>query len=241
MQKLEQARLIQPGWEQEFPNDSVVSRSVVAIVTREGNPKNIKTWTDLANNGVSVVTPNPKNSGGARWNFLALWDAVLKAGGNESQALEFVTKVYKNAPILPDTAREATNAFFAGTGDVLLTYENEVILKELSGEKVPHIVPDINFSIDNPVAIVDANVDKHGTREVAKAFIDYLYSPEAQQEFAEIGYRPSESSQLQNKTLLNKYPVIKTISTAKDYGGWANIQKQFFDERAIFDKVLEER
>jgi sulfate/thiosulfate transport system substrate-binding protein len=241
VQKLEQAGLIQPGWEQEFPSDSVVSRSVVAIVTREGNPKSIKTWADLANNGVSVVTPNPKTSGGARWNFLALWDAALKARGNESQALDFVTKVYKNAPILPDTAREATNAFFSGTGDVLLTYENEVILKELSGEKVPYSIPDINFSIDNPVAIVDKNADKHGTREMAKAFIEYLYSPEAQQEFVGIGYRPSDSSILKDKTLSKKYPVIKTLATAKDYGGWADIQKKFFDESAIFDKVLGER
>lgn len=124
---------------------------------------------------------------------------------------------------------------------MLLTYENEVILKELSGEKVPYSIPDINFSIDNPVAIVDKNADKHGTREVAKAFIEYLYSPEAQQEFFEIGYRPSDSNVLKDKTLSKKYPVIKTLATAKDYGGWADIQKKFFDERAIFDKVLGER
>lgn len=241
VQKLEQAGLIQPGWEQEFPNDSIVSRSVVAIVTREGNPKNIKTWADLAKDDVSVVTPNPKTSGGARWNFLALWDAALKTGGNETQALEFVTKVYKNAPILPDTAREATEAFFNGQGDVLLTYENEVILKELSGQKVSYVIPETNFSIDNPVAIVDQNVDKHGTREMAKAFIDYLYSPEAQQAFVEIGYRPTDSALLQDKTQIDKYPVVKTLATAKDYGGWTSIQKRFFDERTIFDQVLSQR
>jgi len=241
VQKLAQAGFIKSGWEQKFPHDSVVSKSVVVIVTREGNPKKIKTWADLANKGVSVVTPNPKTSGGARWNFLALWNAAFKASGNESQALEFVTKIYRNAPILPETAREATKAFVNGQGDVLLTYENEVILEELSGKKFPYIVPDVNFSIDNPVAIVDRNVDKHHTRAVAEAFIKYLYTPEAQREFVQIGYRPTSPNVLQDKTLINKYPVVKSLATAKNYGGWTNIQKQFFDERAIFDQVLSKR
>lgn len=241
VQKLEQAGFIKSGWEQKFPNDSIVSRSVVVIVTREGNPKNIKTWSDLAKKDVSVVTPNPKTSGGARWNFLALWNAALKASNNDSQALDFVSKVYRNAPILPETAREATQAFVNGQGDVLLTYENEVILEELSGKKFPYIVPDVNFSIDNPVAIVDRNVDKHGTREVAKAFINYLYSAEAQREFVQIGYRPTGPNALQDKTLVNKYPVVKSLANAKNYGGWTNIQKQFFNDRAIFDRVLSKR
>lgn len=241
VQKLEQAGFIKSGWEQKFPNDSIVSRSVVVIVTREGNPKNIKTWSDLAKKGVSVITPNPKTSGGARWNFLALWNAALKVSKNESQALDFVSKVYRNAPILPETAREATQAFINGQGDALLTYENEVILEQLSGKKFPYIVPDVNFSIDNPVAMIDRNVDKHGTREVAEAFVKYLYSPEAQQEFVQIGYRPTGQNVLQDKTLVSKYPVVKSLATAKNYGGWTNIQKQFFDERAIFDGVLSKR
>lgn len=242
IQKLEQAGLVQPGWEQEFPNDSIVSRSVLAIVTREGNPKKIQTWADLTRENVSVITPNPKNSGGARWNFLALWNAALKAGNNEAQALDYVTKVYKNAPVLPDTAREATDTFFVNKqGDVLLTYENEVILKAINGEKLPYFTPDVNFSIDNPIAIVDRNVDKHGTRAIAEAFINCLYSPEAQQELAKIGYRPIDPNNLQDKAALDQYPAIKTLATAKDYGGWTNIQKKFFADRAIFDKVLSDR
>lgn len=242
VRKLEQAGFIQPGWEQEFPDNSVVSRSVVAIVTREGNPKNIKTWADLTKEGTTVITPNPKNSGGARWNFLALWNAALKADGSEAETLAYVTRVYKNAPVLPETAREATEAFFANKqGDVLLTYENEVILKALNGEKLPYFVPEVNFSIDNPVAIVDRNVDNHGTREVAEAFVNFLYTPEAQEELVKIGYRPANSSLVQNKSLVEQYPIVKSLATAKDYGDWTEIQNKFFADRAIFDKVLSER
>ena len=242
VQRLEQAGFIQPGWEQEFANDSVVSRSVVAIVTRAGNSKGINTWADLAKDGVRVLTPNPQTSGGARWNFLALWNAALSTGGNEAKALEFVTAVYTNAPLLPETAREATEAFFqAGQGDALLTYENEVILKALNGQKLPYVIPEVNFSIDNPVAIVDKNVDQHGTRNVAQAFIEYLYTPEAQQEFAQIGYRPIDANILSEKGLSNQFAKVKTLATAKDYGGWTDIQKKFFAEGAIFEKVLRSR
>lgn len=238
IQKIERAGLIQPGWEKEFSNNSIVSKSVAAILTRQGNPKGIKTWTDLTKNGVSVITPNPITSGSARWNFLALWNAAIKAGGDESKALEFVTNVFKNVPILPESAREATDTFFkAGKGDALITYENEVLLKAASGEKPSYVVPDVNFSIDNPVAIVDKNVDKHGTREVAQAFIQYLYTPEAQQIFAQTGYRPIDSSVAQAKEFVDKYPQVK-IATANDYGGWAAIGQKFFSDNAIFAKIL---
>ncbi|BAZ22286.1 sulfate ABC transporter periplasmic sulfate-binding protein [Kalymmatonema gypsitolerans NIES-4073] len=238
IQKIERAGLIQPGWEKEFSNNSIVSKSVAAILTRQGNPKGIKTWTDLTKNGVSVITPNPITSGSARWNFLALWNAAIKAGGDESKALEFVTNVFKNVPILPESAREATDTFFkGGKGDALITYENEVLLKAVSGEKPPYVVPDVNFSIDNPVAIVDKNVDKHNTREVAQAFIQYLYTPEAQQIFAQTGYRPIDSSVAQAKEFVDKYPQVK-IATANDYGGWATIQQKFFSDNAIFAKIL---
>ena len=238
IQKIERAGLIQPGWEKEFSNNSIVSKSVAAILTRKGNPKGIKTWTDLTKNGVSVITPNPITSGSARWNFLALWNAAIKGGGDESKALEFVTNVFKNVPILPESAREATDTFFkGGKGDALITYENEVLLKAVSGEKPPYVVPDVNFSIDNPVAIVDKNVDKHGTREVAQAFIQYLYTPEAQQIFAQTGYRPIDSSVAQAKEFVDKYPQVK-IATANDYGGWTAIQQKFFSDNAIFAKIL---
>ncbi|ARV62926.1 sulfate-binding protein [Nostocales cyanobacterium HT-58-2] len=239
IQKIERAGLIQPGWEKEFSNNSIVSKSVAAILTRKGNPKGIKTWADLTKSGVTVITPNPLTSGGARWNFLALWHAAIKSGKDESKALEFVTNVYKHVPLLPESAREATDTFFkGGKGDALITYENEVLLKAANGEKLPYSVPDVNFSIDNPVAIVDKNVDKHGTREVAQAFIQYLYTPEAQQIFAQTGYRPIDSGVAQQKEFVDKYPRIKALATTNDYGGWAAIQQKFFSDDAIFAKVL---
>lgn len=236
VQKIERAGLIQPGWEQEAPNGGIVSESVAAIVTREGNPKGIKTWADLAKPGVSVITANPKTSGGARWNFLALWGAVTQTGGSEQQAQEFTTKVYKNVPVLPKDAREATDVFFKqGQGDALINYENEMILAAQQGEKLPYVVPDVNISIDNPVAVIDKNVDKHGTREVAEAFVKFLYTPEAQQEFTSVGFRPVEPNL--EKAVESKFPKVKTLFTAKDLGGWDKIQKEFFDDGAVFDKM----
>lgn len=238
VQSIEKAGLIQPGWEKEFPDNSIVSKSVEAIVTREGNPKGIKTWEDLAKDGVSVITADPKSSGVARWNFLGLWNSVIATGGDEAKALEYVTKVYKNVPILTKSAREAADVFFKRKqGDALINYENEVILAELTGEKFPYFVPDVNLSIDNPVAIVDKNVDKHGNREVAEAFIKFLYTPEAQEEFAKIGYRAIDPNVAKKKEFVDKYPEIKKLATAQDYGGWTAIQEKFFADGAIYDKI----
>ena len=234
--KIEQAKLIAPGWEQKAPNSAIVHKSVAVLVTREGNPKGIKTWADLSKPGVGVITANPKTSGGARWNFLGLWGSVTRTGGDEAQALDFVTKVIKNAPVLPRDARESSDVFFKqGQGDVLINYENEVILAGLNGEKLPYIVPDVNISIDNPVAVVDANVDKHGTREIAQAFVEYLYSPEAQREFAKVGFRPVDPTVAAEVS--KQYVPIKTLFTAQDMGGWDEIQKKFFEDGAVFDKI----
>jgi sulfate transport system substrate-binding protein len=234
--KIEKAGLIEPGWETEAPNDSIVTKSVAALVTRDGNPKGIKTWTDLAKDGVSVITANPKTSGGARWNFLGMWGSVTKAGGDEAKALDYTTKVFKNVPVLPRDAREASDAFFKqGQGDVLINYENEVILAAQNGEKLPYVIPDVNISIDNPVAVVDKNVDKHGTREIAQAFVEFLYTPESQREFAKVGFRPVDSTV--TKEVSKQYAPVKTIFTAQDMGGWDEIQTKFFDDGAIFDKI----
>jgi sulfate transport system substrate-binding protein len=234
--KIEKAGLIQSGWEQEAPNDAIVSKSVAAIVTREGNPKGIKTWADLAKPGVSVITANPKTSGGARWNFLAVWGSVTKTGGDENKALDLTTKVIKNAPVLPRDAREASDVFFKqGQGDALINYENEMILAAQNGEKLPYIVPESNISIDNPIAVVDKNVDKHGTREVAEAFVKYLYTPEVQREFAKVGFRPVDPTV--EKEVASQFPKVKTLFTVKDLGGWSDIQKKFFDDGAVFDKI----
>ncbi|MBD2440097.1 sulfate ABC transporter substrate-binding protein [Nostoc sp. FACHB-110] len=237
-QKIQKAGLIEAGWETKVPNNGIVSKSVAAIVTREGNPKNIKTWTDLAKDGVKLITADPKTSGVAKWNFLALWNAVVKTGGDDAKATEFVTKVYNNVPLLTKDAREATDAFFKqGQGDALINYENEIVLAEQKGEKVNYLVPDVNISIDNPVAVVDKNVDKHGTREVAEAFVKYLYTPEAQQEFAKLGFRPVDETVAQTKEVKDKFPSVKTLGTVQDYGGWGEIDKKFFAEGGVFDKI----
>ncbi len=237
-QKIEKAGLIQPGWEKAAPNGGIVSKSVAGIVTREGNPKNIKTWEDLSKDGVKLITADPKTSGVARWNFLALWGSVLKTGGDDAKALDFTSKVYKNVPILTKDAREATDVFFKqGQGDALINYENEIILAGQKGEKPTYTIPDVNVSIDNPIAIVDKNVDKHGTREVAEAFVKYLYTPEAQREFAKAGFRPVDATVAAEPEFAKKYPPVKTLFTAKDLGGWGEIQQKFFDDGAAFDKI----
>ncbi|BAU06339.1 sulfate ABC transporter substrate-binding protein [Fischerella thermalis CCMEE 5330] len=240
-QKIEKAGLIEPGWEKELPNNAVVSRSVAALITRPGNPKNIKTWADLEKGDLKVITADPKTSGVARWNFLALWNSVMKTGGGEDKALDYVTKVYSNVPILTKDAREATDAFAKqGQGDVLINYENEAILAQQKGEKVDYVVPDVNISIDNPIAIVDKNVDKHGTREVAEAFVQYLFTPEAQQEFAKLGFRPLDEAVAQNKelkALADKYTKVNNLGNVQDYGGWAEVQTKFFEDGAVFDQI----
>ena len=234
--KIQQAGLIKSGWEIKAPRNGVVTRSVAAIVTREGNPKGIKTWEDLAKNDVKLIAANPKTSGIAIWEFLALWGSVTQTGGDETTALDYVTKVYKNTPVLTKDAREASDLFFQkGQGDVLINYENEVILAEQNGAKLPYVIPQVNISIDNPVTIVDKYVDKHGTREVAQAFVDFLYSTEAQREFAKLGYRSVNPTVSQE--VVKQYPQIQTLFTALDLGGWDNIQKKFFADGAIFDKV----
>ena len=236
--KIEKAGLIQPGWETKVPNNAIVSKSVAALVTREGNPKGIKTWADLGKDGIKLITADPKTSGVARWNFLALWNSAIKTGADDAKATEFVGKVYKNVPILTKDAREATDAFFKqGQGDALINYENEIILAKQKGEKVSYIVPDVNISIDNPIAVVDKNVDKHKNREVAEAFVKYLYTPEAQQEFAKAGFRPVDDSVAQTKEVKDKYPTVKTLGTVQDFGGWDAAQKKFFEDGAIFDQI----
>jgi len=236
--KIEKAGLIDKGWEQEYPNDGIVSKSIPVLVTREGNPKNIKDWSDLEKDGVSLITADPKTSGVARWNFLALWNAAVKKGGSDEKALEALTKVYTNVPILTKDAREATDAFFKqGQGDALINYENEIILASQKGQKVNYVIPDVNFSIDNPIAVVDKNVAKHGTKEVAEAFVKFLYTPEAQTEFAKVGFRPVDETVAKEKQFVDLYPKVKDLSTVKDLGGWDAINKKFFADGAAFDQI----
>ena len=210
---------------------------MIALVPRDPNLK-IGQWSELATKNLKVITANPNTSGGARWNFLGLWGAVTETGGTAAEAQTFVETVYKNAPVLPKDAREASDVFYQqGQGDLLLNYENEVILAKLNGEEQPYLVPtDYNISITNPVAVVDKNVDKKGTREVAEAFVDYLFTPEAQTFFAESGFRPTDPTVF--KKFTDQFPAIKKLSTVEDFGGWKKVQSEFFDDGGVFDKVV---
>ncbi|MEB3145889.1 MAG: sulfate ABC transporter substrate-binding protein [Cylindrospermopsis raciborskii 1523720] len=239
--RIEKAGLINPGWEKEAPNNSIVTRSVVAIETRAGNPKGINTWKDLTKPGVKIVTANPKTSGGARWNFLALWGSVTRNGGNEKQALDFVQKVFKNVVVLPKDAREASDAFYKkNQGDVLLNYENELILAAQQGKAdTTYAVPPTNISIEGPVTVVDKIVDKRGTREVSEAFVEFLFTPQAQREFAKVGFRPVDPTVA--KEVANKFPKIVKLYTVSNLGGWDAVQKQFFADGAIFDRIQSAR
>ena len=235
MQRIEKAGLIQPGWENEAPNNSMVTQSVAALVTREGNPKKIKTWEDLTKEDISIITANPKTSGVARWNFLALYGSQAETG-KENTALDFTSKVYQNVPILPRDAREASDAFFnQGQGDVLINYENELILAGLKGKPSDYIVPETNILIENPVAVIDRNVEKHENREIAEAFVEYLFTPAAQREFAKIGFRPV--NQVVKQEFAEKYPPVKTLFTVKELGGWDKLQDKFFADGAAFDAI----
>lgn len=235
--RVQKAGLINPGWEKKAPNEGIVTRSVITFVTRPGNPKGIRTWADLVKPGIQVITGNPKTSGGARWNFLGLWGSVGPIGTAEDKARAYVSQVYRNAPVLPKDAREATDAFFKqGQGDVLLNYENETILASQKGETgFFTVVPQTNISIDNPIAVVDKNVDKHGTRAVSEAFVQFLFTPEAQREFAKVGFRSVNPTVA--KEFEKKFPKVTKLYTAKDFGGWETIQKKFFDDGSLFDQI----
>ena len=237
VERLQKAGLVNPGWQKELPNNAIATRSVVALVTRQGNPKAIRNWPDLAKSGIKVITANPKTSGVARWNFLALWGSVTRTGGSEAQATNFVRNVYKNVPVLPKDAREASDVFFKqDQGDVLLNYENEVILARQKGETgFSYTIPSVNVSIDPPVAVVDKIVDKRKTREVATAFAQFLFTPEAQREFAKVGFRPVNANVA--KEFSKQYPKVSNLFPYTAVGSWDAIQKKFFADGAIFDQI----
>ena len=239
--KIEKAGLIQPGWQQELPYNSTVTHSVVALIPRAGNPKGIQGWKDLAKPGVKVVTANPKTSGGARWNLLALWGSVTETGGTEAQAKAFLAQVYGNVESLPRDAREASDVFLKrGQGDVMLNYENEAIQARKSGElKQPFLVPELNIRIDGPIAVVDKNVDKHGTRKSAEALAAYLQSEKAQQIFAEEGFRPvSEEVWAKVK---GQFASVKTLFSVDTFGGWKAVNTRFFGDGGIWDQLFQQR
>ena len=236
--KLQQAGLIQPGWEQELPSDSIITNSTVAFLTRPGNPKGIRSWKDLDNKDVEVVTANPKTSGGARWNFLGLWGSITQVGGSQQEAEAYVTSVFRNVENLPRDAREASDAFLKrGQGDVLLNYENEAILATRIGDlKSPFIVPELNIRIEGPVAVVDKNVDRKGNRKAAEALASYLLSEEAQQVFAEEGFRPTNPTVWAR--VKDRFAPVNQFFSVKDFGGWDAVNKNFFDKGGLWDRMF---
>lgn len=236
--EIQKAGLIQPGWEKKVPNNGIVTRTVGALVTRAGNPKHIRTWSDIAKPGVSVITADPKTSGIARWNFLAFWGSVTQTGGTEAQALKFVTKVFQNVQVLAKDAREATDMFLRqNQGDVLINYETELILAAQEGlaKDAFVIIPGVNISIDNAIAVVDQYVDRRGTREVAEAFVKFLYTPEAQRAFAKVGFRPLDPTVAQEFS--DKFPPVSKLFTVEAFGGWNAIHEKFFNNGGVFDQI----
>ena len=233
--------LINKDWQKRLPLNSSPYTSTIVLLVRKGNPKGIKDWSDLIRPGIAVITPNPKTSGGARWNHLAAWAYALnQPGGNEKTAQEFLTKLYKNVPVLDSGARGSTTTFVErGIGDVLLTWENEALLaiKELGPDKFEIVAPSLSVLAEPPVAVVDKVVDRHGTREVAEAYLAYLYTEAGQEIAAQNYYRPS------NEKIAKKYaaqfPKVKRLTIEEIAGGWTKAQKRHFADGGVFDQIYE--
>jgi sulfate transport system substrate-binding protein len=238
-----QRGLIAPGWQARLPSNSTPYTSVIVFLVRKGNPKKIHDWDDLVRPGVSVITPNPKTSGGARWNYLAAWAyARSKSGGDETRAREFVARLFRNVPVLDSGARAATTTFVQrGIGDVLVTWENEALLAldKIGRDRVSLVVPSITILAEPPVAVVDRVVDRRGTRRVADAYLQFLYTPEGQELAARHFYRPRLADVLARHR--QQFPDVKTVTIDGEFGGWARAQKIHFDEGGTFDRIYQGR
>jgi len=237
----EKANLLPRDWQSRLPNDSSPYTSTIIFLVRKGNPKGIKDWDDLVRPGVAVIAPNPKTSGGARWNYLGAWGYALKnSGGDESRARDFISKLYKNVPVLDSGARGSTTTFVErGIGDVLIAWENEVLLgaKDLGQDKFDIVVPSASILCEPTVSIVDKVVDKKGTRAVAQAYLEYLYSPEGQEIAAKRYYRPR--SETVARKYAHQFPKVKLFTLAEIVGDWQKTQKVHFADGGVFDQVYQ--
>ena len=233
--------LLATNWQSRLPLASSPYTSTIVFLVRKGNPKGIKDWNDIVKPGVSVITPNPKTSGGARWNYLAAWGYALKQpGGNETTAKEFLSKLYKNVPVLDSGARGSTTTFVErGIGDVLLAWENEAFLavKELGPDKVEIVIPSVSILAEPPVAVVDKVVDKHGTRKVAEAYLNYLYSDAGQDIAAKNYYRPTSAAAI--KKYAAQFPQISLFKITDVAGDWTKAQKEHFSDGGLFDQIYQ--
>jgi sulfate transport system substrate-binding protein len=236
-----QSHLIAPDWAGKFPNQSSPYTSTIVFLVRKGNPKAIQDWPDLIKPGVEVVTPNPKTSSGARWNFLGAYGYALKTqGGDQNKARDFVKALYGNVKVLDAGARGSTVTFVErGEGDVLIAWENEALLtvNKLNPGDFEIVYPSQSILAEPPVAVVDVNVDKHGTRDVATAYLNYLYSPEGQDVIARNYYRPRAADVLAKYA--NQFPAIQLFTVADTFGDWTTLQKNFFADGGIFDQIYQ--
>jgi len=233
-----QGKLLPLNWQTLLPDDSSPYTSTIVFLVRKGNPKEIHDWSDLIRPGVSVITPDPKTSGGARWNFLAAWAWALKQpGGDEASAERFVHELYRHVPVLDTSARHATTSFVQhGLGDVLVTWENEALLaiKEKGGGSFQIVYPSVSILAEPPVAVVQQVALQHGTRALATAYLEYLYSQQGQQIIAQNFYRPRDPTVAAE--FAARYPKID-MATIAEFGGWPTVQKKFFGDGGIFDQI----
>ena len=235
----EKAKLLPTNWQKKLPNNSTPYTSTIVFLVRKGNPQGIKDWGDLIKPGVGIITPNPKTSGGARWNYLAAWAwAKHQPAGNDVKAQEFVRKIYKNTKVLDSGARGATTTFAErGIGDVLLAWENEahLAIREQPG-KFEIVTPSLSILAEPPVAIVEKNAEKDGNLNLAKAYLNYLYSPAGQEIAAKNFYRPRNAAVL--KKYASTFKPLKLVTIDKEFGGWTKVQKQHFENGGVFDQIV---
>ena len=230
------------NWQTRLPDASTPYTSTIVFLVRKGNPKGIKDWNDLTKDGVSVITPNPKTSGGARWNFLAAYAYGLKAnGGDETKAKAYVEKLFQHVPVLDTGARGSTITFVNnGQGDVLLAWENEAFLalkEDGGGDKFDIVVPSLSILAEPPVAVVDKNADKKGNAEIAKAYLEHLYSPAGQEIAAKNFYRPRDAAVAAKYA--QQFPKLELVTIDKDFGGWKTAQPKFFNDGGVFDQIYQ--
>jgi sulfate/thiosulfate transport system substrate-binding protein len=234
-------KLLPQDWQQRLPHNSAPYTSTIVFLVRKGNPKGIKDWNDLVRPGVAVITPNPKTSGGARWNHLAAYGYALRQpGGNDASARTFLKKLYQNVPVLDSGARGATTTFVErGIGDVLIAWENEALLaiKELGPDKVEVVAPSSSILAEPPVAVVDKVADRHGTRKVAQAYLQFLYTDEGQELIAKHYYRPVQEKTA--KKYAGQFPAVKLFTLAQVAGDWATAHKTHFADGGVFDQIYQ--
>jgi sulfate/thiosulfate transport system substrate-binding protein len=236
----EKSKLIPNSWPKRLPQNSTPYTSTIVLLVRKGNPKSIKDWNDLVRPGVSVITPNPKTSGGARWNYLAAWEYGKRTYGSDAKAKEFVAQIYKNVPVLDSGARGSTTTFVErGIGDVFISWENEAFLaiKELGVGKFEVVAPSISILAEPPVTVIDKVVDKKGTRDIAEAYLKYLYSEKGQEIAAKNFYRPTDPKIAAKYA--SQFPAIKLFTIDEAFAGWKNAHKAHFADVGTFDQIYQ--